>query len=57
MLERGWSFIRRAGTLIVAVAIVVWALLYYPHNPATAEQNLAQEKVRPAIAACRAARR
>ncbi len=44
MLERGWSFIRRAGTLIVAVAIVVWALLYYPHNPATAEQNLAREK-------------
>ena len=27
MVERGWSFIRRAGTLIVAVAIVVWALL------------------------------
>ena len=44
MLERGWSFIRRAGTLIVAVAIVVWALLYYPHNPVTAEQNLAQPK-------------
>ena len=33
MLERGWAFIMRAGTLIVAVAIVVWALLYYPHNP------------------------
>ena len=34
MLERGWSFVRRAGTLIVAVAIVVWASLYYPHDPA-----------------------
>src|SRR5690606_37190728 len=25
MLERGWSFIRRAGTLILAVSILVWA--------------------------------
>ena len=38
MTERGWSFIKRAGTLIVAVAIIVWALLYYPHNSASAEQ-------------------
>ncbi|HEY1600308.1 MAG TPA: ferrous iron transport protein B [Pirellulales bacterium] len=33
VLERGWSFVRRAGTLIVAVAVVVWASLYYPHDP------------------------
>jgi ferrous iron transport protein B len=45
MFDRGWAFIRRAGTLIVAVAIVVWALLYYPHNPAAAKQDLAAEKV------------
>lgn len=32
MAERGWAFIRRAGTLVVAVSIVVWAALYYPHN-------------------------
>ncbi len=44
MVERGWAFIRRAGTLIVAVAIVVWALLYYPHNSSIAERNLALEK-------------
>jgi ferrous iron transport protein B len=31
MSERGWAFIRRAGTLIFAVSIVVWAALYYPH--------------------------
>jgi ferrous iron transport protein B len=40
MFERGWSFIRRAGTLIVAVAVVVWALLYFPHNPATMANDL-----------------
>ncbi len=40
MLERGWSFVRRAGTLIVAVAIVVWALLYFPHNSAKVDADL-----------------
>jgi ferrous iron transport protein B len=30
MLERGWGFVRRAGTVIFAVTIVVWALAYYP---------------------------
>ena len=30
MLDRGWSFVRRAGTIIVAVSIIMWALLYYP---------------------------
>ncbi|HWB00810.1 MAG TPA: ferrous iron transport protein B [Pirellulales bacterium] len=32
MAERGWMFVQRAGTLIVAVSIVVWAALYYPHD-------------------------
>jgi ferrous iron transport protein B len=44
MVERGWAFIYRAGTLIVAVAIVVWALLYYPHNPAAVEESLARNQ-------------
>jgi len=33
MLERGWAFIRRAGTIILAVSIVIWATLYYPRSP------------------------
>ena len=32
MVERGWSFVARAGTLILAVSIVVWALAYYPRS-------------------------
>ncbi|MBL8824013.1 MAG: ferrous iron transport protein B [Planctomycetia bacterium] len=32
MLERGWAFIRRAGTFILASMIIVWALLYFPHT-------------------------
>ncbi len=31
--ERGWAFVRRAGTLIFAVTIVVWAAAYFPHGP------------------------
>lgn len=34
MLERGWAFIRRAGTLILAVSVIVWAAIYFPHDPA-----------------------
>ena len=36
MFERGWAFVQRAGTLIVAVSIVVWAASYYPRDPAVA---------------------
>ena len=32
MFDSGWAFVRRAGTLIFAVAIVVWAAAYYPRN-------------------------
>ncbi|WP_254511962.1 ferrous iron transport protein B [Anatilimnocola floriformis] len=32
MFEQGWAFVYRAGTLILLVQIVVWALAYYPHD-------------------------
>jgi ferrous iron transport protein B len=32
LAERGWAFVRQAGTLIFAVAIVVWAAAYFPHH-------------------------
>jgi len=32
VVQRGWLFLRCAGTLILAVSILVWASLYYPHN-------------------------
>jgi ferrous iron transport protein B len=44
MFDRGWAFVRRAGTLIVAVAIVVWVLLYYPHDPAAVAESLSQQQ-------------
>src|SRR5262249_21520517 len=32
MADSGWAFVRRAGTLIVAAMVVVWALLYFPRG-------------------------
>ena len=44
MFERGWAFIRQAGTLIVAVSIVVWAALYYPRHPELVEAPYAAQR-------------
>jgi ferrous iron transport protein B len=32
VLEAGWAFTLRAGTIIFAAMILVWALLYFPHT-------------------------
>lgn len=44
MVDRGWAFLKNAGTLILAVSIVVWALLYYPHDSATVEAPFAAQR-------------
>lgn len=38
MLENGWAFISGAGTLILIVAILVWAAAYFPHPPELGSQ-------------------
>jgi len=44
MLERAWIFLRRAGTVILGISIVLWFLSAYPKAPegATDQQQLAQ---------------
>ncbi len=44
MLERGWIFLRRAGTVILGISIILWFLAAYPKAPegATATEQLAQ---------------
>jgi len=37
VVERGVVFVRCAGTLILAVSILIWALLYYPHDAQVVE--------------------
>ena len=41
MIDRGWAFVYRAGTLILAVSIIVWAASYYPHESAHVTTTLA----------------
>ena len=36
MLERGWLFLKNAGTIILAISIVLWFLTTYPKHPAAA---------------------
>lgn len=38
MWEGGREFIVRAGTVILAFSILIWALLYFPRNPTTGQQ-------------------
>jgi ferrous iron transport protein B len=42
--ERAWIFLRTAGSLILAISIVVWAAAYYPHNPGVVQQELQQKE-------------
>jgi ferrous iron transport protein B len=47
MLDSGWTFLRRAGTLILASMVLVWALLYFPAghpNGGTYDERIAQEE-------------
>lgn len=38
MFDRGMAFVRRAGTLILASTIVIWALQYYPRSQEISRQ-------------------
>jgi ferrous iron transport protein B len=44
MLERAWGFVARAGTVIFAVTIVVWALAYYPRSDAQVSAEIAAQR-------------
>ncbi|MFM9194971.1 MAG: ferrous iron transport protein B [Planctomycetia bacterium] len=42
--EAVWSFLQNAGTLIVAVSIVVWALASYPHDSTAIDAEVAANR-------------
>ena len=55
MAEAGWAFVYRAGTVIFAAMILVWALLYFPYTDAAGvpyEDRIgaAEEKAKDAAA-------
>src|SRR5262249_22315173 len=49
MFDSGWMFVCRAGTLILATMIFVWALLYFPNGPSyDAQAEALDEQVKAA---------
>lgn len=45
MIEQGGAFVYRAGTLILLVAVVVWALAYYPRDPGSQAPGVLDREV------------
>jgi len=45
MWGRGWHFIRKAGTIILGISIVMWALMSYPKPPEADLQGLTPGEV------------
>lgn len=48
MYDRSWAFIRRAGTIILATTILVWALSYYPRAEDISSEYAAKRAAAPA---------
>lgn len=44
VIDRAFAFVRFAGTMILAVSIIVWAALYYPHRADAIDPALTAEK-------------
>ncbi|HEX3101626.1 MAG TPA: ferrous iron transport protein B, partial [Pyrinomonadaceae bacterium] len=40
MVTRAWLFLKRAGTVILAISIILWALMYFPHSTAAPDSSL-----------------
>jgi ferrous iron transport protein B len=42
--ERTWQYIKKAGTIILAISIIMWALMSYPGLPDSAKQEFKAER-------------
>lgn len=42
--ERVVVFVRNAGTIIAAISVLVWAALYYPHDPRVLDRELVKRR-------------
>jgi ferrous iron transport protein B len=45
MVTRAWLFLKRAGTVILAISIILWALTYFPRSSQPARVSSQQEVV------------
>lgn len=41
--ERGWQYLKKAGTIILAISIVMWAILTFPQLPDDMAENYAAQ--------------
>jgi ferrous iron transport protein B len=53
MITRAWLFVKRAGTVILAISIILWALMYFPRVPQnvpadTQQTTASDQKAAPA---------
>ena len=46
MTEQGWAFLQRAGTLILAISVLVWGLGYFPHDSRKIEPVLLERQAK-----------
>jgi len=44
--ERAWQFLKKAGTIIVAISIVLWAITSYPKPSESQLQGLSEQEAR-----------
>lgn len=42
--ERTWQYIKKAGTTILAISILIWALMTFPGLPQSTEENFARQR-------------
>ena len=42
--ERTWQYIKKAGTVILAISVVLWALMTFPQLPLGIQQQFAQKR-------------
>jgi len=46
MWERAWLFLRKAGTIIVGISVLLWAMTSYPKPPETQLRDLDEDHAR-----------
>jgi ferrous iron transport protein B len=44
MLTRAWLFVKRAGTVILVISIILWALMYFPRQSVSATPGISVEQ-------------
>jgi ferrous iron transport protein B len=48
MWQRGWMYLKKAGTVILAISIILWFLMSFPKLPASALEGMSAEQIRQA---------